>query len=110
VIRGFYERASAAEVRLVAEAFADATRQHRPTCYACAIMPDHVHVLIRKHRHKAEGMIQNLQAASRSRLVGKTARSEGICVSPVAKVHVCARRFARLGAQRGISKKFFREC
>ncbi|HEY2588294.1 MAG TPA: hypothetical protein VGI81_21320 [Tepidisphaeraceae bacterium] len=27
-------------------------------------MPDHVHILIRKHRHQAEEMIQNLQRAS----------------------------------------------
>ena len=38
------------------------------TCYACAIMPDHVHVLIRKHRDKAEQMIEILQEASRLRL------------------------------------------
>jgi hypothetical protein len=31
-------------------------------------MPDHVHVLIRKHKHQAEQMIDNLQEASRLRL------------------------------------------
>lgn len=35
----------------VAEAFREVIERHRYTCYACAIMPDHVHVLIRKHRH-----------------------------------------------------------
>lgn len=38
------------------------------TCYACAIVPDHVHVLIRKHHDRAEEMIANLQSASRDRL------------------------------------------
>ncbi len=37
-------------------------------CYACAIMPDHVHVLVRKHKHLAEQMITTLQEASRLRL------------------------------------------
>ncbi|HUU58284.1 MAG TPA: transposase, partial [Phycisphaerae bacterium] len=40
----------------------------RYTCYACAIMPDHVHLLIRKHKSKAEEMIRNFQDTSRLRL------------------------------------------
>jgi REP element-mobilizing transposase RayT len=32
-------------------------------------MPDHVHLLIRKHRHKSEEMIERLQAASRESTV-----------------------------------------
>lgn len=39
------------------------------TCYACAIMPDHVHLLIRKHRDLAETMIERIQSLSRKRLV-----------------------------------------
>ena len=31
-------------------------------------MPDHVHILIRKHKHLAEDMLENFQAASRLRL------------------------------------------
>lgn len=33
-------------------------------------MPDHVHLLIRKHKDMAEEMIEKLQALSRERLVG----------------------------------------
>lgn len=44
------------------------------TCYACAIMPDHVHVVIRKHRDLAEVMIERLQTLSRERLVGAVLR------------------------------------
>ena len=47
---------------------ATAIHQHNYTCNACAIMPDHVHVLIRKHKHHAEDMLENLQVASRLRL------------------------------------------
>ena len=79
VVREFYDRAgevlkfallelSAADVQAVAEGFSDAIARERYTCYACAIMPDHVHVLIRKHKHQAEQMIEVLQSASRLRL------------------------------------------
>jgi len=79
VVREFYDRAgevlkfallelSAADVQAVAEGFSDAIARERYTCYACAILPDHVHVLIRKHKHQAEQMIEVLQSASRLRL------------------------------------------
>jgi REP element-mobilizing transposase RayT len=55
---------SPSDVAAVAEAFARTIALHRYTCYACAIMPDHVHVLTRKHRHVAEQMIANLQRES----------------------------------------------
>jgi REP element-mobilizing transposase RayT len=57
------------QIDLVAIAFADTIREHQYTCYACAIMPDHVHIVIRKHRHLAEEMIDNLQIASRAQLL-----------------------------------------
>jgi REP element-mobilizing transposase RayT len=57
------------QIDLVAIAFADAIREHQYTCYACAIMPDHVHLVLRKHRHLAEEMIDNLQTASRAQLL-----------------------------------------
>jgi REP element-mobilizing transposase RayT len=56
-------------VQIVANAFAEVITQQRYTCYACAIMPDHVHVLIRKHKHAAEDMIELLQNASRWALI-----------------------------------------
>jgi REP element-mobilizing transposase RayT len=51
-------------MRAVADAFAHVMQSCKYTCYACALMPDHVHLLIRKHKHSAEEMIQNLQRAS----------------------------------------------
>lgn len=76
-IRQFYENAisllkfpfltfSDAEIAAVGQGFADAVARCRYTCHACAILPDHVHLVIRKHRDLAEDMIGNLQAASRS--------------------------------------------
>ncbi len=52
----------------VGAAFADVIASRRYTCYACAIMPDHVHMVTRKHRDRAEAMIEHLQSASRLRL------------------------------------------
>lgn len=52
----------------IAEAIGESIAHHRYTCYAAAILPDHVHLIIRKHRHTAEQMIDHLQHDSRSRL------------------------------------------
>ena len=56
------------QFEIIADGFSDAIRMHSYTCYACAILPNHVHLLIRKHRHKAEQMIEILQEASRLRI------------------------------------------
>jgi len=52
----------------IAKAFGQVIEENRYTCYACAILPDHVHLLIRKHKHQAEDMIEALKEASRARL------------------------------------------
>lgn len=80
VIRAFYERAapvlkhdllafSQLDITRIAESFAATIRRNRYTCYACAILPDHVHLLIRKHRDPAPEMIAKLQADSRTWLL-----------------------------------------
>jgi len=48
--------------------FCEVLKVERYTCYACVVMPDHVHLLIRKHKHTAEEMIARFQDASRDRL------------------------------------------
>ena len=48
---------------------AGAIEECKYTCYACAIVPDHFPLLIRKHRDLAEEMIERIQALSRKRLV-----------------------------------------
>jgi REP element-mobilizing transposase RayT len=79
-IRAFFNQAAATlrhplltlapvEFAQVAEAIAHATEECKYTCYACAVMPDHVHLLIRKHKDLAEEMIEKIQALSRTRLV-----------------------------------------
>ncbi len=79
IIREFYEAArgvlkyelktfTPSDVSTIACGFAEAIKQRTYTCYACAIMPDHVHLVIRKHRDKAEQIIEHLQDASRTAL------------------------------------------
>ena len=79
-IRAFYLQAGATlkypllrfapnEFSYVADALGEAVSESGYTCYACAVMPDHVHLLIRKHRDRAEEMIERLQSLSRKRLV-----------------------------------------
>lgn len=79
-IREFYEQAAAqlkhsllsfapAELPVVAHSIGAAIEELKLACYACAVMPDHVHLLIRKHRLLAEEMIDGIQSLSRKRLV-----------------------------------------
>jgi len=80
VVREFYDEAhdrltfpvlsfDDSQIAIVAESFADVIAEQSYTCYACAIMPDHVHLLIRKHRDRAEQMIARLQGKSALRLI-----------------------------------------
>jgi REP element-mobilizing transposase RayT len=79
-VREFYEEAEsrlqfsvirfdALQRDAIADAFAEIIRGHQYTCYACAIMPDHVHLVIRKHRDDAEAMIEVFQNESREWLL-----------------------------------------
>lgn len=54
---------------VIANGLATAIKNCKYTCYACAIMPDHIHMLIRRHRDKAEKMIENCQRESRLALI-----------------------------------------
>ena len=87
-VNAFYEQAgavlqhpllsfSSSEFGVVAEALGGAIEELKYTCYACAIMPDHVHLLIRKHRDLAEEMIEKVQTLSRKRLVESELREIG---------------------------------
>jgi REP element-mobilizing transposase RayT len=80
VVREFYEKAAhllrhalltfdETARQVIATAFADVIARERLTCWACVIMPDHVHLLLtRKHRLQAEDMIDRLKAESAARL------------------------------------------
>jgi REP element-mobilizing transposase RayT len=81
-IERFYERAaerlnhplltfSAEELIEVGNALGRVIRANRYTCYAAAVMPDHIHLLIRKHRDLAEAMIAKCQVDSRLAVLAK---------------------------------------
>jgi REP element-mobilizing transposase RayT len=63
------------ERRIISDSFRKVIAAQRYTCFACAIMPDHVHAVIRKPKHHAETMIENLEAASREALVAAGRRA-----------------------------------
>lgn len=80
-IREFYEQAKPrlrcpalsfdkGQIQIIADAFGEAI-ENCYTCYATAIMPDHVHLVIRKHRDTSEQMAAKLQAKSRFKLIEK---------------------------------------
>lgn len=56
--------------------FAEVIDSEGYTCYACAIMPDRIHILIRKHLDRAEDMILNLHTHSRLRFRAQGLRSQ----------------------------------
>ncbi len=58
----------------VAQSIADVVRHCGYTCYALAIMPDHLHLIIRKHRDHAETMIDNLQSQTRRAIIASGLR------------------------------------
>ena len=79
-VREFYNRAdqrlyfpvvrfTQAKIDLVAAGLADAVSEHTYTCYACAVLSDHAHLVIRKHKHRAEEMMEHLQNATRLGLI-----------------------------------------
>ena len=84
-IRAFYQHAPTLlqhelleftrdEFAMVGEALGEAIDRCGYTCWACALMPDHVHMVIRRHRDQAEQMIEKIQAISRERLIDSRRR------------------------------------
>ncbi len=54
----------AAKRQVIADAFTQTLHDRRYTCFACAILSNHAHLIIRKHRDRAETMIDHLRAES----------------------------------------------
>jgi REP element-mobilizing transposase RayT len=62
-------------IEIVSNCFRKVIQNRRYTCYACAILPNHVHLVIRKHRDHGEDMIDNFQNESRAALIKVGART-----------------------------------
>jgi REP element-mobilizing transposase RayT len=84
-LRAFYEQArqvmahailtfTEQDIAILAGSIAQTIQQRRYTCYACAIMPEHVHLLIRRHRDKDEQMLEAFQVESRAALIAADRR------------------------------------
>ena len=80
-IRAFYANAESllkfpllkfgsTEIAAIAQAFETTIKIYKYTCYGCAIMPDHVHILIRKHKYLAEEMMGHFRNAGRAAVAG----------------------------------------
>jgi len=57
------------EIELVGKSLGKVIGEEKYTCYRCAIMPEHVHMLMRRHRDKAEVMIEKFQRETREALI-----------------------------------------
>lgn len=63
------------DILLIGRVLGEVIGEKGYTCYACAVMPDHVHILIRRHRDKAEEMIAHFQELSRTALIAAERRN-----------------------------------
>jgi REP element-mobilizing transposase RayT len=57
------------EIALLGQSIGEEIAERGYTCYACAIMPDHVHSLMRRHRDTAEEMIEHFQTRTRMAMI-----------------------------------------
>ncbi len=55
-------------VRVIGEALGQVVRDRRLTCYACGVLRNHAHLVIRRHRRKAQEMIPAFWSVSREAL------------------------------------------
>lgn len=71
---------------IIADAIGGVIERERLTCYACAILRNHIHILVRKHRLKGEEMSRMLKDAARSAMVDASLCPED---HPVFSADVC---------------------
>ena len=62
------------DIRFVGECLGELVREREYTCYACAVMPDHIHMLIRRHRDNSETMLEIFQKSTRENLIASERR------------------------------------
>jgi len=81
-IRDFYRQAEGAlhsetiwfdapERRAIGTALGRVMRESRLTCYACAVLRDHAHLVVRRHRLEGHAILRLLKDASREALRAK---------------------------------------
>ncbi len=90
-----------AERQAIGQAIGDVVRRERLTCYACAVLSNHVHLLIRKHRLKGQDVHRMMRDAGRDKLHALTlapaehpvfsADALDVFKSSPGEVHTCVR-------------------
>lgn len=60
------------DIAAVGAAVGEVIRDWGYMCYEAAVMPEHVHLLIRRHRDSAETMLEIFQTVTREKLVAAT--------------------------------------
>jgi len=82
------------EIALVGKCFGNTICQHGYTCYACAVMPDHIHLVIRRHRDFAEEMVEHLQMDSQGTIIdaGRRPVNHPVWAGPGWKVFLNTRK------------------
>ncbi len=63
--------------RCIGSAFAEVSTRLGYRIHACSIMPDHVHLVVDRHRYRVEQVVRCLKQAATSRL-----RDEGFTIEP----------------------------
>ncbi|MSQ93832.1 MAG: hypothetical protein EXR98_04665 [Gemmataceae bacterium] len=57
------------DIAMIGKAFGACAVEWEYVCHACAVMPDHVHLLIRRHRDRAEDVIAKFQERAKAALI-----------------------------------------
>jgi hypothetical protein len=55
--------------KAITDALGEVVASENLTCYACSVLSNHIHLLVRKHRMKAEQMLAAFKEAGRERVV-----------------------------------------
>ena len=66
-----------ADRQALADALGGVVTAHGLTCYMCAVLRDHVHLLLRRHRLRGDQMISTMKDAGREALVAQGIAPEG---------------------------------
>ena len=57
------------DIALVGAALGSAIAESGVVCHACAVMPDHVHFLVRRHHDRAEDLMANFRKGTKAALI-----------------------------------------
>ncbi|MBI1374113.1 MAG: hypothetical protein GC159_15450 [Phycisphaera sp.] len=68
------------QARCVAQGFANVANRSSYKVYACAVMPDHAHLVLGRHHYKVEQMSNLLKGAATTCLVNKGVHPLGDCI------------------------------